>query len=158
MVSDDSHLWSERYDRVLERHLHGPIRHRRAGHYPAGGNAPRTRAAQRLRLGLTENMEAYQAYLAGIRYVHGSRDEKYMRLTVEMFERAVQLDPGFAVAHALRCPRPIPKLNHYRYDYTIRKARQGEGNLQSGRWTLQPGLPEGHRALGLVLLLGVPRL
>src|SRR4029077_16469729 len=49
----------------------------------------------------TENMEAYQAYLRGLDY--GSRPD-YSPVTFEtavsMFEKAVELDPSFALAHA----------------------------------------------------------
>jgi tetratricopeptide (TPR) repeat protein len=94
----------------------------------------------------TENMEAYQAYLAGIRYVHGSRDEKDQRLSIEMFERAVQLDPEFAVAHAA-LSTAHSKLNHYRYDFTGERLDKGKQSAERAL-ELQPDLPEGHRALG----------
>ena len=49
----------------------------------------------------TDNLDAYQAYLRGM--YHGAsvyRPEQSLRLALQMLERAVQLDPGFALAWA----------------------------------------------------------
>jgi len=144
-VADDSQLWSERYDRMLEDifSVQSDIAEQVITRLEATILQPERRAVGAQP---TENMEAYQAYLAGIRYVHGSRDEKYMRLSIELFERAVQLDPGFAVAHAA-LSTAHSKLNHYRYDFTTERLDKGKQSAERAL-ELQPDLPEGHRALG----------
>jgi len=144
-VADDSHLWSERYDRLLEDifTVQSDIAEQVLIQLRARILEPERRAIEAQP---TESMEAYQAYLAGIRYARGSREERYMRLTVEMFERAVQLDPGFAIAHAA-LSKAHSRLHHYRYDFTTE--RLDKAKLFAERaLELQPGLPEGHRALG----------
>jgi tetratricopeptide (TPR) repeat protein len=75
-----------------------------------------------------------------------SEEEKYVWLMVDALERAVGLDPEFAIAHAALC-EAHSQLYHYRFDFTperLEKARiSAKRALQ-----LQPGLPEGHRAFG----------
>jgi tetratricopeptide (TPR) repeat protein len=144
-VADDSHLWSERYDRMLEDifSVQSDIAERVIDQLEVTLLETERDRIENLP---TENMEAYQAYLAGIRYVHGSRDEKYVRLSIEMFERAVQLDPGFAVAHAA-LSTAHSRLHHYRYDFTTERLDKGRHSAERAL-ELQPDLPDAHRALG----------
>jgi len=59
----------------------------------------------------TRNMEAYDYYLRGMDYSYGGRHiEKYSRLAIEMFEKAVDLDPNFLQAYAQLARM---QLNHY---------------------------------------------
>jgi serine/threonine protein kinase/tetratricopeptide (TPR) repeat protein len=144
-VADDSHLWSERYDRMLEDifSVQSDIAERVIDQLEVTLLETERDRIENLP---TQNMEAYQAYLAGIRYVHGSRDEKYTRLSIEMFERAVQLDPGFAVAHAALSTAHT-RLHHYRYDFTTERLDKGKQSAERAL-ELQPDLPDAHRALG----------
>jgi TolB-like protein/DNA-binding SARP family transcriptional activator/Tfp pilus assembly protein PilF len=48
----------------------------------------------------TSNTEAYEFFLRGREYVAGAVPEQDLRIAVQMYERAVELDPGFAVAYA----------------------------------------------------------
>jgi tetratricopeptide (TPR) repeat protein len=144
-VADDSHLWSERYDRKLEDifSVQSDIAERVIDQLEVTLLETERDRIENLP---TENMEAYQAYLAGIRYVHGSRDEKYVRLSIEMFERAVQLDPEFAVAHAA-LSTAHSRLHHYRYDFTTERLDKGKQAAERAL-ELQADLPDAHRALG----------
>jgi tetratricopeptide (TPR) repeat protein len=144
-VTDDSHLWSDRYDRVLEDifMVQTDIAEQVTAQLEMTILEPERRAVAAR---LTDNMEAYQAYLAGIRYRRGSREERNMRLTIEMFERAVQLDPGFEIAHAA-LSMAHSRLYHWRYDYTTERLEKAKVFAERAL-DLQPGLPEGHRALG----------
>lgn len=47
----------------------------------------------------TENLEAYNLYLKG-RYVWNKRQEEPLKRSVILFEEAVRVDPGFALAYA----------------------------------------------------------
>jgi TolB-like protein/Tfp pilus assembly protein PilF len=47
----------------------------------------------------TENLDAYDAYLRGLALWQERRDQP-LRQAIELFEKAVALDPGFAQAHA----------------------------------------------------------
>jgi serine/threonine-protein kinase len=91
-------------------------------------------------------MDAYQAYLVGVQYWWTSNQEKYMRLAIEMLERAVELDPEFAVAHAM-LSEVHSGLYHWRYDFTPERLDMAKSSAERAL-QLEPGLPEGHRALG----------
>jgi len=47
----------------------------------------------------TENAEAYQAYLQG-RYFWNKRNEAGLKTAVEYFQRAIKIDPNYALAYA----------------------------------------------------------
>jgi tetratricopeptide (TPR) repeat protein len=143
-VADDSHLWSERYDRVLEDifAVQTDIAQAVISQLQATLLEPERRAVEAR---LTDNMEAYQAYLVGYQYFYTSIEERYSRLAVEMLERAVELDPDFAVAHAVLC-EANGLLYHMRYDFTPQRLEMARASAERAL-ALQPDLPEGHRAL-----------
>jgi TolB-like protein/Tfp pilus assembly protein PilF len=100
-VADGYHLWSERYDREMEdvfaiqddiaRAIADRLQVTLAGD-----------VAQQLVRPATENVEAYDLYLKGRFYVSQYVDAKGEdpRKGIEFFERALALDPGYALAHA----------------------------------------------------------
>jgi len=95
---DGSHLWGEQYDRKLSdlltvqgeisREILEKLRLRFAGEQ-----------RQRLAKRYTENTEAYQAYLKG-RYYWNKRTNDGLRKSIEYFQQAIDLDPGYALAYA----------------------------------------------------------
>jgi TolB-like protein len=144
-VATDSNLWSERYDRVLEDifAVQSDIAEQVIFQLQATLLEPERRAIEARP---TDNMEAFQAYLLGAQYRWSSAEERHQRLTVEMLERAVELDPEFALAHAALC-EAHSRLYHYRYDFTSERLETARVSAERAL-QLQPGLPEGHRALG----------
>ncbi len=48
----------------------------------------------------TENTEAYQLYLKGRFYWLGSKTEERMRKSIEYFNRAIEVDPNYALAYS----------------------------------------------------------
>jgi serine/threonine protein kinase/Flp pilus assembly protein TadD len=144
-VADDSHLWSERYDRVLEDIF--TVQSDIAEGVIAQLEATLLEKERRvIEAQPTQNMEAYQAYLLGAQYLKLQEEDRYLLLAVEMLERAVQLDPEFAVAHAKLC-RAHANLYNSRQDYTPERLAKAKASVDRA-FALQPGLPEGHRALG----------
>jgi serine/threonine protein kinase/tetratricopeptide (TPR) repeat protein len=144
-VNDDSHLWSERYDRQLENvfAIQSDIAAQVIDQLQTTLLEPERRAIEAQP---TENMEAYQAYLMGVQYWWSGETETTARLMVETLERAVELDPEFALAHAL-LSQAHSQYYHYKYDFTEERAskalRSAERALE-----LQPELAEAHLALG----------
>jgi len=143
-VATDSHLWSERYDRVLEDIF--TVQADIAEQVIAELQATLKPEQRAIETRPTDNMEAYQAYLLGVQYWWSSADERHQRLTVEMLERAVRLDPEFAVAHAM-LSEAHSRMYHHRYDFTPKRLELARASAERAM-DLQPGLPEGHRALG----------
>jgi TolB-like protein/Tfp pilus assembly protein PilF len=97
-ASDGGHIWSDRYDRemtdifaiqdeisqaivkALETRLGRPVKRLASARPPA-------------------NPEAYQAYLEGRYYMHQVTPTGMWR-SLECYQRAIQLDPGYALPHA----------------------------------------------------------
>ncbi len=95
-VSKDKHLWAENYDRKLEDifSIQSEIAEKVAG-------ALKIQLAHREKEGIEKatNVEAYTLYLKGRSYYHRTSQEGYER-AIEYFERAIEKDPGFALAYA----------------------------------------------------------
>jgi len=150
-VLDDTHLWSARYDRVIEDifAVQSDIAEQVIRQLDITLLESERRA---LKARPTENLEAYQAYLRGIDYLmKPDYLEENLRLAVQMFERAVEFDPNFAIAF-VGLSEAFSQLIHFRYDSTEEcktKAKMAADRVLE----LQPGLPEGHMALGLYYYL-----
>jgi TolB-like protein len=143
-VADDVHLWSDRYDRVLEDIF--TIQTDIAEQVIAQLEVTILESERHMVEVLpTDNMEAYQAYLLGYQYLYTSMEERHLRLAVEMLERSVTLDPDFAVAHATLSEADAV-LYHFRYDFTPERLERARVSAEQAL-ALQPELPEGHRAL-----------
>jgi non-specific serine/threonine protein kinase len=99
-VSDDTHVWSQQYDRVVDDlfQTQSDI----AGQVIEKLNVTLLASAREVvDARPTDNFEAYQAYLRGLDAVSAADySEKTLELGVSMFERAVTLDSDFAHAHA----------------------------------------------------------
>jgi len=96
-AEDGYHIWSERYDRELDdifavqediaRSVTDALKVTLLGE-----------EEQRLSDSPTDNYDAYDAYLLG-RQRRAHRTKPAMLKAVEYFERAIELDPDFALAH-----------------------------------------------------------
>ncbi len=94
----DRHVWAERFDREMEDvfaiqdEVVASIVATLAGRVEA---ASRDRAKNKP----TENMAAYECVLAG-KTLHHRRSPEANKEALHMLDRAIQLDPGYAHAHA----------------------------------------------------------
>ena len=98
-VTDETQIWAESYDEQLQDvfHIQSRIAERvaRALNVSLGAQEQEI-LAQRP----TGNLEAYQYFLRGNDYRHRWLNEYEARMAVEMYQRAVDLDPHFADAFA----------------------------------------------------------
>jgi len=94
----------------------------------------------------TDNPEAYEAYLRGRAAFNNGVDEVNARLAVASYERALQLDPHFAVAQAALA-EGYSELFWFFYDRSVERLAHAKSAADEAL-RLQPDLPEGHRALG----------
>jgi TolB-like protein/Flp pilus assembly protein TadD len=94
--SDDTTLWAETYDAVIEDifEVQSQIASAVASELGMLLLEPEARAAKTRP---TENLEAYQSYLRGLH--HSNNKDEYIE-AARHFERAIELDPEFALAHA----------------------------------------------------------
>ncbi|MEE9554054.1 MAG: protein kinase [candidate division Zixibacteria bacterium] len=145
-VSDDTHLWSERYDRVLDDifDVQSEIAERVIEQLNIALLEPERRIVEAKP---TSNLDAYQAYLRGLEYA-GRPDyaEEDFRLAVQMFERAVELDGDFALAYA-DLSRVHSALYFHGYDRTEGRVLSAKKAIDRAH-ELQPALPDVHLALG----------
>ena len=152
-VSDDTHLWAATYDRVLEDifAVQSDIAEKIIDQLGitmldserrAVGNKP------------TENLLAYEAYLQGLNHKTraGSKEEEW-RQAVEHFERAVALDPTFALAYAYLAVAH-GELYFWAYDRTEERLNMCKEAAERAL-ELQPDLPEGHVALSGYYYMGL---
>jgi adenylate cyclase len=142
-AADDTHLWSDSYDRELEDIF-----------------AVQTDIARRivdaLNLGkhdrvvfeaTTESIPAYDYYLRGRQYLH-QQTGKSLYLARDMFNKALEIDPGYVRAYAgAAC---AASLIAQWVDYSRTYLREAE---ETSRRALQlaPDLAEAHAARGLAL-------
>jgi len=144
-VNDGTHVWAETYDRVLEQifALQSDIAQKVA----SALNVTLLEAEQRhITAKPTQNLEAYQYYLRGKEYSNRGGAEKDSRIAIEMYEKAVEIDPTFALAYA-----SLSEANSWMYwayydrtDERLNKAKEAVDKALK----LKPDLAEAHLALG----------
>jgi len=144
-ASKDSHVWTEIYDDNMGEifRLQSDLAEHVAQALDLTLLEPERKALQSRP---TENMEAYEYYLQGISY-YGRRDyiESDSRIAIRMFERAVELDPGFALAYAKLCEIHGHMYNNF--DHNQERIAMAKQALDKAL-ELDPDLIEVHYALG----------
>ena len=97
-ANTDEHLWAEIFDRELTAENLFAIQSEISGKIADALEATLSpEEEQRINEFPTQNLEAYNAYLRG-RQLLPQRNSKDLGLAMESFERAVELDPDFALA------------------------------------------------------------
>jgi len=147
-VADGYHLWSERYDRQLEDvfdiqdEIAGNIV--RALRVVLGENEKRALEKPR-----AENVQAYEYYLRGRQVQHQMR-RSALQYARRMFDRAIEIDPTFARAHA-----GIADCCSFLYMYWDgSKANLEAADASSERaLELDPANAEAHTSRGVALTL-----
>ncbi|MFW6083974.1 MAG: BTAD domain-containing putative transcriptional regulator [Gemmatimonadota bacterium] len=137
-AESDDHLWAESWERELTAENVFAIQTDIARRIADGlevSLSPEEEA--RIARQPTEDLEAYGYYLRANEYFRNSAPGS-TRLAIDLYEKAIEVDPDFALAHArLAIPLSGPSGNSERAREAIDAALQ-----------LEPGLPEAHLALG----------
>jgi len=93
----DAHLWAQTYDRELSDIF--AVQSDVAEQIALALKAQiKPVEEERIRRKPTDNMDAFQAYLAGRVYL-GRRTEDALRCAIESFEKAISFDAGYALAY-----------------------------------------------------------
>jgi serine/threonine protein kinase/Tfp pilus assembly protein PilF len=142
----DSHLWANIYDRKVTDIL--GVQSEIAKAVAASLQAKLTgREEQALAVKPTNNPEAYDAYLRGLAFfVRGAYSIDPIFKAIDFYERAVQLDPNFALAWA-RLSRADAFLYNSPLDGTSARRDAARKALENAQ-KLQPTSPETLLALG----------
>ena len=148
-VSDDTQLWSERYVRMIDD-IFAVQSEIAAQVVQKLGVTLLADAQQIIEAKPTENLEAYDYYLRGKASWARSDIKKDTEIAVQMYEKAVELDPNFAVAYAelSRTRSWLWQMSKQRH--LVVKAKQAADRARQ----LAPDLAETHFALGYYYYYG----
>jgi serine/threonine protein kinase/Flp pilus assembly protein TadD len=147
-VADGYQLWSERYDRQLEDVF--AIQDEIAGNIVKALRVVLSEDEKRaIERAPTENVQAYEYYLRGRQYFHQFR-RTGMQSARRMFERAIEVDPRFALAHA-----GLADCCAFLYMYWDGSKANLDGADSASRKALEldPELAEAHASRGFALAL-----
>ena len=143
----DKVLWSDVYNRQWTIESRFEIQADIAEQIAGSLEATLTQE-ERARIGElpTDNDEAYELYLTGNRYFERGTAERDLRISLQQYEQAVQLDPNFAAAYA-ELSTSHSSLWWYAYDRTEERQALARRALDEA-FRLNPDLPEAYRARG----------
>ncbi len=157
-VASDSHLWSETYDRELDDIFavqddiaQAVVKELRAALLGERAAAAPVEAAKEVReatTGRSDNPEAFQLYLQA--KFHGERvTQADTDRAVELYKRAIAIDPGFALAWAglSRAHQAQGGYGFARIDEGYERAREAAQRALA----IAPDLADGHVELGRIL-------
>ena len=143
-VAGDVHLWADNIDRTLDDIF--AVQTEIATQVVKALNIVLSESEKRVIEAIpTKNLEAYQAYLRGLSFTR--REERpNVKMAIEMFHRAVQLDSTFALAYARLS---YSHLSYYWYGYDRTQERLSAAKKALDRaFALQGDLPEAYIVLG----------
>jgi serine/threonine protein kinase/Flp pilus assembly protein TadD len=147
-VADGYQLWSERYDREMEDifAIQDDISQAIVKALRVILSEEEKKAIEKVR---TVNLEAYEYYLRGRQLFHQLR-RKSLESARQMFSRAIEIDPDYALAHA-----GVADCGSLLYTYfDARETNLRQADLASQRaLELEPDLAEAHVARGIAVSL-----
>jgi adenylate cyclase len=150
-VENGFHLWSKRFDRSLEDVfvIQDEIASEVMRALEVALSPAEKKAVGGRLLPPPANLEAYDYYLRGRQFFYRFNAHS-LAFAVEMFERAIDVSPGYAQAHA-----GLADTLSFRYMYVRRDEETGRLALEHARKALElaPELAEAHASEGLALLL-----
>lgn len=146
-TADGTEIWGAQYTRTLAEvsTLQDEITHDVAAKLRSRLTGEQQRQMSR---GHTQNSAAYQHYVKG-RYLLNKRGKDNINKSLELFQQAIDADPGYALAYA-----GLADAYNIAPSWTGTDARQGNAQaLSAARKALEldPELAEGHGALALAL-------
>ncbi len=149
-AANDEHIWAEDYDRdltdvfAIQTDLAQKIANELQAKLSPSEKALMTRKP-------TENGEAYLAFVEGHNLATNLEELSKMQQAEQLFERAIKLDPNFALAYAAQSR--VQSWIYHNYEVTPER-RDRSRDLARRALQLQPNLPEAHLALGFYYYYG----
>jgi serine/threonine protein kinase/Flp pilus assembly protein TadD len=146
-VADGYHLWSERYDREMEDvfAIQDDISQAIVKALRVILSEGEKKAIESSR---TDNLQAYEFYLRGRQFFEFRR--KSLEYARQMFKRAIELDPNYALAHAGIAD--CCSLLYMMFDARESNLKQAE-SASNTALRLAPDLAEAHVARGIAFSL-----
>ncbi|OLB05876.1 MAG: hypothetical protein AUH06_09020 [Gemmatimonadetes bacterium 13_2_20CM_69_27] len=150
-TADGTHLWAEVYDEPLDEifRVQSDIAQKVVQALDVTLLDPQRRAVEAVP---TRNLQAYDYYLRGNEYWRRGTEERFQRTALRMYQKAVELDPGFGLAWTR-----LSKMHslQYLFYYDRSEARLVEAKQAVDKaFELEPRSPEAHYALGIYDFIG----
>lgn len=146
-TSDDTHVWSNSYDRSMDEifRVQSEIAEEVVGKLDV---TLRSKDRAAIEEQLTGNIEAWHAYQRGIAIMKDSNIDNVETwgLVVEMFQRAVTLDPGFHRAW-VELAGGHAAFNHWQWDTSDERRALSKAAVDRA-FALEPDSPWSYFALG----------
>lgn len=142
----DSHLWSKTYDREIDDIFE--VQNKIAASIVDALHltlSPESR--HNLKMPPTDNIEAFDFYLRGREFFHRS-DKGHLNIAREMYEKAIEIDPNYALAWA---GLAICCADLYRYHGNKRSFLERADEASRRAVELNPALAEAWTARGQAL-------
>jgi TolB-like protein/Tfp pilus assembly protein PilF len=149
-AENDAHIWSDTYDRDLTDvfAIQTDLAKKIAQELHAKLSPTETEQMTRKP---TENGEAYLAFVQAHNLHHDLEDQPKLKQAEQLYERALQLDPNFALAAASLSR--LQSWMHHTFD-PLPERRTKARTLAERALQIQSDLPEGHLALGFAYYYG----
>jgi TolB-like protein/Flp pilus assembly protein TadD len=142
-VADDSHLWAQNYEREIDEifAVQADIAREIASALDVtiGSGSDIEEATPP-----TENVAAYQAYLRAVK--RDEEDKDGLRLSIELLDRAVAMDPAFAIAWA-ELSINHSAMYHFGFDRTPSRLESARTTADRAR-EIAPDLVDAYLAQG----------
>jgi TolB-like protein/Flp pilus assembly protein TadD len=150
-VSDGTQMWAQSYDAVFSDvfKIQSDIASQVAGALGITLLQPERKS---LEASHTENSQAYDFYLRGNDYARRSIREQDFQIGIQMLEKAVELDPKFALAYA-KLSQTHSAMYWYHYDHTKERLAKAKAAVDEAL-RLDPDLPDAHASLGFYYYWG----
>lgn len=152
-VSDDTHIWADNYDRELKDifSVQSDIAGQVVEQLGVTLLEPERGAIE---VRPTENMDAYHAYLRGMKIMTGvDPNIRDMESALRALGEAIDLDPDFALAYAA-LSKAHSAYRHFGVDRSAERCRLAEVAALKAL-ELAPTLPEPHLAMGYYYYWGL---
>ena len=150
-ASDESNVWAEAYDEPANEIL--SVQSDVARKVVAALDVTLLEPERRLvNAKPTDNLQAYDYYLRGSDYMRRGTEQRHTRAALQMFQKAVSLDPNFALAYG-RLAETHSRMYWFYYDHSPDRLAQAKRAIDRA-FELKPDLPEAHHALGTYYWIG----
>ena len=141
----DKHLWADNYDRDMDDIF--AIQSDVAKKIAEALEASLTpEEEKRIDKKLTDNIEAYNYYLRGNDYTYGSNNKNDFEIGIELYQKAIDLDPGFSNAYS-RLSRVHSDMYWFHFDRTEERLNDSKEAVDKAL-SIDAELPQAHVVLG----------
>ncbi|HEV2750024.1 MAG TPA: BTAD domain-containing putative transcriptional regulator [Gemmatimonadales bacterium] len=148
-TADGTNLWADVYDEPMDEifKVQSDVAHNVVAALDVTLLEPERRLVE---VQPTRNLRAYDFFLRGNDFMHRGSEERSTRTALRMYEKAVDLDPDFALAYA-ELSQAETRMYWMYYDHSQERRARAKRAADKA-FELDPRLPEGHEGMGFYFL------